>query len=63
MSDVLKRICADKAALVAARKQAVPRGVLEARAAAAPPPRGFHAVLAAAAHTTVAHALICEINL
>jgi indole-3-glycerol phosphate synthase len=65
VSDVLKRICADKATLITARKQAVSRGAQEARAAAAPPPRGFHAALAAAhtaAHTAGGHALICEIK-
>ncbi|MFB3135681.1 MAG: indole-3-glycerol-phosphate synthase TrpC, partial [Rhodospirillales bacterium] len=58
MSDVLERICADKAAHVAARKRATPLGDLEARAAAMAPPRGFHAALAAAD----GFALICEIK-
>ncbi len=61
MSDVLKRICADKAELVAGRKRAVPRGALETRAAAAPPPRGFHAALAGAA-ANGGYGLICEIK-
>ncbi len=61
MSDVLKRICADKAELVAGRKAVTPRGTLEARAAAAPPPRGFHAALAGAA-ANGGYGLICEIK-
>ncbi len=60
MSDVLERICADKAAHVAARKRATPLGVLEARAAAVGSPRGFHAALAAAAAD--GFGLICEIK-
>jgi indole-3-glycerol phosphate synthase len=61
VSDVLARICADKRALVAARKRAVPLAELETRAQAADPPRGFHRALAerAAAGRT---ALICEIK-
>ena len=48
MSDVLTRICADKRDHVATAKQAVPPADIEARAAAAPPPRGFADRLAAA---------------
>jgi len=49
MSDTLARICADKRAEVAGRKAAVPLAELEARAAAAAPPRGFAEALEAAA--------------
>ena len=48
MSDVLSRIAAYKRADVAQRKQAVPEGELERRAATASPPRGFRAKLQAA---------------
>ncbi len=48
MSDVLTKICADKRDHIAAAKQAVPQAEIEARAAAAPPPRGFADRLAAA---------------
>ena len=60
MSDVLERICADKAAHVAARKRATPLGALEARAAALGPARGFHSALDTAAAD--GFALICEIK-
>ena len=61
MSGTLARICADKYKLVAARKSRVPLSELEARADAAPAPRGFHARLAArAAAGTLG--LICEIK-
>ncbi len=49
MTDVLTRICADKLAEVRSREGARPRAAVEAAARAAPPPRGFHARLAAAA--------------
>jgi indole-3-glycerol phosphate synthase len=61
VSDVLIRICADKRDLVAARRRETPLAELEARAAAAEPPRGFHRALAeraAAGH----YGLICEIK-
>jgi indole-3-glycerol phosphate synthase len=48
MSDILARICADKRDHVAAAKHAVPQTEIEARAAAAPPPRGFADRLTAA---------------
>ena len=48
MSGVLARICDDKRRRVAASKARKPRAALEAEAAAAPPPRGFAATLAAA---------------
>jgi len=46
MADILARICADKRADTARRKQAVPLARLEAMAATAAPPRGFLARLA-----------------
>ncbi len=61
MSDILGKICAAKRGAVARRKQLVPLPELEARAKAAPPPRGFAAALSA----TVArgqYALIAEIK-
>ncbi|MDH3476437.1 MAG: indole-3-glycerol phosphate synthase TrpC [Rhodospirillales bacterium] len=61
MSDVLKQICADKQAFVAARKAEVPASVLEARARTAEAPRGFHRRLAARA-AEGGYALICEIK-
>jgi indole-3-glycerol phosphate synthase len=60
VSDVLRRICADKATHVAVRKRAVPLGALEARTATAGSPRGFHAALTAAA--AKGFGLICEIK-
>jgi indole-3-glycerol phosphate synthase len=41
MSDILARICADKRDHLAATRQARPQAEVEARAAAASPPRGF----------------------
>ena len=61
MSDVLKRICADKLNHVAAREAAVPWREITAQAQAAPPPRGFAQALAARA-AAAGHALICEIK-
>ena len=61
MSDVLTRICADKRDLVAARKRETPLGELEARAAAAEPPRGFHRALAERA-AAGRYGLICELK-
>jgi indole-3-glycerol phosphate synthase len=61
MSDVLHRICADKRAFVADRKQATSLATLQARAAQASPPRGFHRTLAAAAGRS-GYGLICEIK-
>lgn len=48
MNDVLARICADKRTHVAAAERSVPRADIEARAAAAAPPRGFARSLEAA---------------
>ena len=48
MTDVLARLCADKRRRVAAARAQTPRATLEAKAAAAPPPRGFADALAAA---------------
>jgi indole-3-glycerol phosphate synthase len=45
MSDVLARICADKAREVEARRARIDLATMEHRAAAAPPPRGFRAAL------------------
>jgi indole-3-glycerol phosphate synthase len=61
VSDVLARICADKRELVAARKRATPLAELEARAAAATSPRGFHRALAERA-AAGRFGLICEIK-
>ncbi len=61
MSDVLDRICADKRAFLAERQVRVSRADLEARAARASAPRGFHRALAAAAETK-GYGLICEIK-
>ena len=61
MSDVLARICADKAELVRARKATLGLGALEARAKAAAPPRGFHAALTRRA-AAGRYGLICEIK-
>ena len=47
MSDVLARICADKRAHIAARKQAIPAADIRAHAENAPAPRGFAAALSA----------------
>ena len=61
MSDKLKQICGDKRTVVKARKAATPLAEQEARAAAAPPPRGFHRQLAARADED-GYGLICEIK-
>jgi indole-3-glycerol phosphate synthase len=61
VSDVLARICADKRDLVAARQREAPLAELEARAAAAEPPRGFHRALAERA-AAGRFGLICEIK-
>jgi indole-3-glycerol phosphate synthase len=61
VSDVLKRICADKRAELAARRQARPESALEALAEEVEPPRGFHRALAAKAGSG-GPALICEIK-
>ena len=61
MSDVLARICADKAAHVRARQAEVALAELEARARAAAPPRGFHRALAERA-AREGYGLICEIK-
>jgi indole-3-glycerol phosphate synthase len=45
LSDVLARICADKRRHVAAMRGHQPLAMLERRAAAAPPPRGFRRAL------------------
>ncbi|MEM7446352.1 MAG: indole-3-glycerol phosphate synthase TrpC [Pseudomonadota bacterium] len=45
MSDVLKRICADKRDHIGSRKATVSLGELEQRAASASPPRGFISAL------------------
>ena len=46
MSDLLKQICGDKRTVVKSRKADRPLAEQETRAAAAPPPRGFHRRLA-----------------
>ncbi len=61
MSDVLKKICADKLEWIAARKAETSFADLERRAKTASAPRGFRAALEAKA-TTGANALICEIK-
>ncbi len=61
MSDVLQRICDDKLAFVAARKQQTPIAALEAAAADADPVRGFHRALAERKHAGD-YGLICEIK-
>jgi indole-3-glycerol phosphate synthase len=61
MSDVLKRICADKLKHVASRKASHPLSRLEAQAAEAPPVRGFARRLADAL-AVGSHGLICEIK-
>lgn len=61
MSDILARICADKAEDVAARKQREPLSALETAIIGASPPRGFRAAL----RRTVAgghYGLIAEIK-
>ncbi len=58
MNDVLSRICADKRSHIAAAKRGVPFASMEARAAAAAPPRGFaerlNAALAAGRYGLIA---------
>ncbi len=61
MSDVLLRICADKAAEVAGRKRRTPLAELEARAQRQGRPRGFADALARRAREDD-FALICEIK-
>lgn len=61
MSDVLARICAEKRALVARRKQARPLDDLEAAARRASPPRGFADRLAVA-RDAGRYGLIAEIK-
>jgi indole-3-glycerol phosphate synthase len=61
MSDVLKKICADKRQWIAESKAAASLAALERRAANASAPRGFRAALEAKA-TAGANALICEIK-
>ena len=61
MSDTLARILADKRAHVARCRRAVPPSALQATIAAAPPPRGFHAALAAA-RDAGRYGLIAEIK-
>ena len=60
MSDVLTRICDDKRAHVARRKSEITLAELDARAAAASVPRGFHAALVAASQA--GYGLIAEIK-
>jgi indole-3-glycerol phosphate synthase len=60
MPDVLERISATTRAEVARRKVLAPLAEIQARAAAAAPPRGFARALAAKAAT--GHALIAEIK-
>jgi indole-3-glycerol phosphate synthase len=61
MSDVLAKICADKRAAVAKRKQRVGLADLEAQAKAATPVRGFAAALTAKVNRGQ-YALIAEIK-
>jgi indole-3-glycerol phosphate synthase len=61
VSDKLRQICGDKRTVVKARKAATPLAEQEARAAAAPPPRGFHRHLAERAAED-GYGLICEIK-
>jgi len=61
MSDVLQRICADKAAEVAERKRRTPLAEVEARARRQGGPRGFADALARRAREDD-FALICEIK-
>ncbi|MGQ0677410.1 MAG: indole-3-glycerol phosphate synthase TrpC [Rhodospirillales bacterium] len=60
-TDALDRICADKRAEVAKRKQAVPEADLRERAASAPGPRGFARALADAV-ARGGYGLIAEIK-
>ncbi len=61
MSDILKRICADKRAGLAERRQARPESALRSLAQSTEPPRGFHRALAEGA-ASGRPALICEIK-
>lgn len=61
MSDVLKRICADKWQHIARRKSEVPLSSLTAAASAQSPPRGFARTLEQSARTSGA-GLIAEIK-
>ncbi len=61
MSDVLARICADKRKHIAAARRAVSQSEIEARAAAASPPRGFARQLADAV-AAGRYGLIAEIK-
>jgi indole-3-glycerol phosphate synthase len=61
MSDVLQRICADKAEQVAADKRRTPLADLEARAARQDAPRGFRRALEQG-RARDGFALICEIK-
>ncbi|TQV79140.1 indole-3-glycerol phosphate synthase TrpC [Denitrobaculum tricleocarpae] len=61
MSDVLQRICDDKLAFVAARKQQTPLTALEAAAQTADPVRGFARALESRARAG-RYGLICEIK-
>ncbi|MCC6001001.1 MAG: indole-3-glycerol-phosphate synthase TrpC, partial [Pararhodobacter sp.] len=60
MTTILDRIKAYKLAEVAKAKATMPMAELEARAAAAPPPRGFQAALKTAQAT--GYGLIAEIK-
>ena len=61
MSDILKRICADKRAGLAERRQARPESALRSLAQSTEPPRGFHRALAEGA-ASGRPALMCEIK-
>lgn len=61
MSDVLQRICADKAEQVAVKKQQTPLSMVEAQAVAQPAPRGFRRALESGAARD-GFGLICEIK-
>ncbi len=61
MSDALERICRDKRAFVAERKQRKPLFELERAASQASPPRGFHRALVQGSERQ-GFALICEIK-
>lgn len=61
MSDVLQRICADKAEHIAAKQQHVPLSAVEAKAAEQSAPRGFRRALEAGAARD-GFGLICEIK-
>jgi indole-3-glycerol phosphate synthase len=61
MNDVLARICIDKRELLTARRRDTPQAEVEARAKAAPPPRGFAKALRAR-DAAGSYGLICEIK-